>query len=304
MYFNTLVLSGGSLKGMALLGCFKYLEERDLLSDVHMLIGTSFGSIIAYLYVLGYTSFEMTSLLKTCLENYPKNPMTADCLFNAICNLGIDNGEYIYTMLSEALYNKLHVKDITFIDLAKKTGKDLIVSAVNVTQCTTRYFNMDDSPTLSVLQAVRMSISIPLIFEPVMFNGDMYVDGGLFDNLPINYIQYKKDTKGNMSLKDVLAISIVQREPTDNPVIYKELKKENTKPDFMSFIRIILNAMVTKLNDRQPNPDKFKVVTVTIHDTALLDEYSLKDSAFLLLENLVNTWVHRGYTSMIEQLTR
>ena len=37
---------------------------------------------------------------------------------------------------------------------------------------------------MNVLICLRMSISMPLIFSPIIFNGDYYIDGGLIDNLP------------------------------------------------------------------------------------------------------------------------
>src|SRR6056297_3966536 len=45
----------------------------------------------------------------------------------------------------------------------------------------------------NVVKAVQASSSIPIIFSPVEINGQLYVDGGLLDNVPIKPLQEKCD---------------------------------------------------------------------------------------------------------------
>ena len=52
-----LCFSGGGIKAFAHIGALKALEEKNLKFD--MVAGTSSGSIIAILYALGYSSYEM-----------------------------------------------------------------------------------------------------------------------------------------------------------------------------------------------------------------------------------------------------
>ena len=48
---------------------------------------------------------------------------------------------------------------------------------------------------MSIILAIRMSISIPIIFTPVNYKNNLYVDGGICNNFPINYCN-KKTTFG------------------------------------------------------------------------------------------------------------
>ena len=62
---NTLILSGGGVKGIAYIGALKYLDElktkEDLKVDINIqeILGVSVGSIVGLLYILGYTYDEL-----------------------------------------------------------------------------------------------------------------------------------------------------------------------------------------------------------------------------------------------------
>jgi len=51
-----------------------------------------------------------------------------------------------------------------------------------------RYFDYTNQPNLSVVTAIRMSISYPGYFTAVRYQGDYYVDGGMLDNVPIAFL--------------------------------------------------------------------------------------------------------------------
>ena len=56
--YDTLVLSGSSIKGFAFLGALQYLYENNKL-NIDNYIGTSAGAIISYLLIIGYTPIEI-----------------------------------------------------------------------------------------------------------------------------------------------------------------------------------------------------------------------------------------------------
>ena len=57
--FDTLVLSGGSSKGILILGALQYAQDNFLLNKINKYIGTSVGSIICFLLLIGYTPIEI-----------------------------------------------------------------------------------------------------------------------------------------------------------------------------------------------------------------------------------------------------
>lgn len=54
----------------------------------------------------------------------------------------------------------------------------------NVERNRLRYISTHDDPQLSAARAVRMAIALPLAFEPVEYEGDSYLDGGIVEILP------------------------------------------------------------------------------------------------------------------------
>ena len=68
MYYN-LVLSGGALRAIALLGAIKYLEELNILKNIKQYVGTSAGSIISFLIIIGYSSNEIINMFSNVINN-------------------------------------------------------------------------------------------------------------------------------------------------------------------------------------------------------------------------------------------
>jgi len=59
MFYDCLVLSGGSSKGIVSLGALQYAVDNFLLKNVKTYIGTSSGAMICYLLAIGYTPIEI-----------------------------------------------------------------------------------------------------------------------------------------------------------------------------------------------------------------------------------------------------
>ena len=61
--YNTLVLSGGGIKGLLILGALQYLYETGKLQkkNIRKYIGTSIGAIINVLLIIGYEPKEIVA---------------------------------------------------------------------------------------------------------------------------------------------------------------------------------------------------------------------------------------------------
>ena len=57
--FDTLVIAGGSSKGIVTLGALQYLYDNNIGKNINTYIGTSSGSIICFLLIIGYTPIEI-----------------------------------------------------------------------------------------------------------------------------------------------------------------------------------------------------------------------------------------------------
>jgi NTE family protein len=158
-----LVLSGGGARGIAHIGVLKALNELNIHPTI--ISGTSAGSIIGVLYAMGLSSQEMIDFVgHSSLWKFFRFEWSAG---------GLSNLNYLKERLIQVGIPP------NFEDLQKK----LYVTATNLTKGKTEIFH--EGPLLDTILA---SCSIPLVFKPVIINGDRYADGGILNNLPASAI--------------------------------------------------------------------------------------------------------------------
>lgn len=283
MTFRSVVFSGGSLKCISFLGCIKYLEDHNMLSDTKNLIGTSFGALICFYLAL---NFKSTEILKLCSHHSKHYPIpNVDDLLNMYKSSGLDNGKYVVSCLKKALMFKHNVEDITFVELAKKCGKNVVVCCTNLSDCSTEYFCVDTHPNMSVIEALRMSISIPMIFTPIIHKGKVYVDGCLFKNFPYDFF-----TDAN-PLEDTLGFTIT----TD------EVKQvfQKAPNNVLEFMYMLIMSMYNKMNDKsivEPSISK-NVVIINLQEEDAL-EFTWSNLSFHASEEQLKGLFDKGYASI------
>ena len=163
-----IALGGGGTRGFAHLGVLKALEEKGIKIDV--VSGTSAGAIVGSLIASGKTSDEAYRLMK-------KNKLTDFAKIKMPVNgfMSLERmGEKLREMLSSLNFSDLKLPFYTSVTNIL-TGKLEYISDGNV------------------VKAVQASSSIPIIFSPVEINGQLYVDGGLLDNVPVKPLVDKCD---------------------------------------------------------------------------------------------------------------
>jgi predicted acylesterase/phospholipase RssA len=200
MPFNKLVLSGGSMKGLAYVGFLEYLEENKLVLDIlDEIVGTSIGALSALVIILGYTSAD----LKEIFINFDFENLKDFKVSSLVSNYGLDDGTRMDAMIKVFIKNKKFDENVTLKQLFKKTKKSLVTVATNVNSRETVFFNKEKYPDLPVYLAVRMSLNIPFIFSPVLYNGHYYADGGLTCNFPAKYYSVNGVSVNGVSVNGV-----------------------------------------------------------------------------------------------------
>ena len=193
MYSN-LVLSGGALKAVVLLGAVKYLEEKDLIKHFKNYIGSSAGAIIIFFLIIGYKSYEIKDILIEEINNIVD--LDFENIDDFFINYGIDNTDRNKDILKKYLIKKTKLNDITFIEFAKKYGLNFTITGTNLTTRNTDYFNVDNFPNMSMIDALVITSCIPLIYKPIEYNDNLYIDGGIYNNFAYNYYKNKNDSLG------------------------------------------------------------------------------------------------------------
>jgi predicted acylesterase/phospholipase RssA len=182
--YKRLVLSGGSIKGIAYIGVLRYFEEnKDHFSKIEEFVGTSIGAFMSLLIVLNYSSKELKELFWDLDFNSFKDFSVGALLEN----FGLDNGLKLEGMIKRVIVNKKLNPELSLSQLQNVTGKSLVCCATNLNGKKTKYFDAYSDPNFPVFLAVRASMSIPMIFAPVPYNGHLLVDGALTNDIPVSY---------------------------------------------------------------------------------------------------------------------
>jgi len=194
-----LILSGGGMKGIAHLGAIKALEELEMMKYIDTYCGTSVGAMISALLCVGYTADELFSFISMMDMSKVK------CLsFNNLLKLfGLDDGKKMEIVFEKMFKAKGIPANITFKQLFDRTKKILIITVSCLNDKKVYYHSYQTVPDMQVLTAVRMSISIPIYFAPVKYQGKMYVDGGCMDNYPIQLFSDCLDEVVGLCLADI-----------------------------------------------------------------------------------------------------
>jgi NTE family protein len=163
-----IALSGGGVKGFAHLGVLKALEEKGIEADV--LAGVSAGAIVGSFIAAGKKPSEVMELInKSDFFDFAKLSLP-------------DRGIFTLDNMTENLEKSLGIKNFEELKIP------FYVGAANLEKARMEYFNKGD-----LIKIIQASSSIPVLFSPVEINGELYVDGGLFENLPVNPLLDKCD---------------------------------------------------------------------------------------------------------------
>lgn len=198
-----LVLSGGGAKGIAHIAVIKALEENNI--PIDYITGTSMGAVVGGLYAAGYTPDEMMALIKSkgfvdwstgkinpgyiyYFDRDPSSPAMVRI------NLGSTGGGKPLSVLPTSLINPLPM-NFAFMDLfAAYTAQcggnfdNLFVPLRTVTSDVYQKRKLVLSHG-SLGDAIRASMSFPLVFRPIEIDSVLVYDGGIYDNYPFNVMR-------------------------------------------------------------------------------------------------------------------
>jgi predicted acylesterase/phospholipase RssA len=210
--FDTLVLPGGSVKGLFILGALQYCYDNFLLTDLHNYIGTSSGAMSSFLLAIGYTPVEI--ITKICTNQIIERMQHFD-IFAMINNLGATSFSNISEYLEKLTIDKIGYLP-TFHDLKHKFNKNFICVTYNLSKGAAEYLSYETHPTLPCLVALRMTSNLPLIFENYKYGNNFYIDGGIVDNFSIDVAQ----TIGNRVLGIHIVFENAKFSTSDNVLDY------------------------------------------------------------------------------------
>lgn len=168
-------MSGGGVKGICMLGALSKID----ISKVRFIAGSSAGGLIAALLCV-LSPFEALQVIRGA----PCTITDSVDLENLLIHFGLASQQSLLFSLSRVFYEKIKNNNPTFKDILDKTGYSLTITGSNVTQKRCEYFSASNTPSMSVLKAVEITITIPFVFRRVIYNDDVYADGSIMDMYP------------------------------------------------------------------------------------------------------------------------
>ncbi len=193
-----LVLSGGGSRGAAHIGVIKALEENHI--PIDYIVGTSIGAVIGGLYAIGYTPAEMEDFIAS--ESFSRliagNMNEKNIFFfkkedqNASWIAFDFNLKKKFTSLLPTNLISPYEMDFKFLELLASASA---VSDYNFDEFMIpfRCVVADVDSTKSIVMrhgdlnsAIRGSMSIPFVFNPITIDGRLVFDGGMYDNFPVD----------------------------------------------------------------------------------------------------------------------
>jgi NTE family protein len=198
-----LVCEGGGVKGIGLAGAYSVLEEHGY--QPNNVAGTSAGAITAALIAAGYSADELKKIVfemdfrRFEDKNWEEHLPGVGIPLSLLMRTGIYKGDEFYDWLKGLLAEK---NIYTFADLKAGWEKPKFESRLQVIASDISSRQLLVLPrdaevlgerwdTLEVAKAVRMSMSIPIFFQPVRMQNPktnhvhVIVDGGMLSNYPV-----------------------------------------------------------------------------------------------------------------------
>tara|TARA_B100001123_G_C15321236_1_gene1027983 strand:+ start:1836 stop:2720 length:885 start_codon:yes stop_codon:yes gene_type:complete len=223
---DTLFLSGGGINSLAIVGVFQYLFDNNIitpdLSGIKNIICVSGSSFIILPFLLKLSIHSIIKIFLTYNEkiiNFKEFHIN-----NLFTHYGLYDLDFLDNLIIPLLINRGFSKNMTLLELYNLTSINLVIKVVNINQKTIKYINHVSDPDIPIIQAIKMTCCIPFVFKPIQYRGDLYNDGGISGNFPIEYNQRIKSKK-------YLGIRIKSKENRSNiNTIMDYLKSLNALP--------------------------------------------------------------------------
>ncbi|MGL4992669.1 MAG: patatin-like phospholipase family protein [Bacteroidales bacterium] len=266
-----LVLSGGGAKGIAHIGLIQALEENNI--PIDYITGTSMGAIVGALYSMGYTPAEMLQVIKSedfrlwqsgTIRKEDEFYFKKNDPIPEILQFNIDfKGDSIKPQtyfLPSSLINPVQM-NLAFLGLCSQSDaianydfSNLFVPfrcvGADVYNKQPIVFRNGD-----LGQAVRASMTFPLVFKPIEIDNMLIYDGGIYNNFPTDIM------KQDFSPDFIIGSSV-----TDNP----------SKPKDRDIMGQLENMIMQK-TDYTINPEEGIYIRSKLSQYGILDFGSADD---------------------------
>jgi len=207
MTIENLVIGTGGLHIFKLVGAIDNLLKKGYINqdEIKNIYCTSAGAILGVLLCLKTDWDDLKNyIIKNPWNKTFDDLITTSSLLSAIHDKGILDKQ-IYIKIFYPIF-KIHglKMSMTLKELFEYSNIKINIYAFNITTFESEVFNYETQPDLSILEVIYASCALPFIFKPSLINNNMYMDGGLKDEYPLN-----KCIEDGMDKETILGIKII-----------------------------------------------------------------------------------------------
>ncbi len=228
-----LALGGGGARGLAHIGILKVMQREQIPIDV--VTGTSMGGIVGAMHAVGMTPEQMEA------EATKRGEIGQ--IFKLIdlrlVGSGLLGGKRIKKMLADMLGAETTFADLRLpfavVSTDYNSGREVVLKEGNVAD------------------AVRATMSVPGVFEPVELGGYKLLDGGVLDNVPVGVAR-------NLGAEKVIAVDVLPNfrlnQPGQDPIV-PPLKTKKVPKAYRQLwhVELVMIAALTEFRLKESAPD-------------------------------------------------
>jgi len=248
MTIKHLVISGGGPSMIQVLGAIQHLEEKEFicLKNIETIYGTSAGAIVGVLLCLG---FDWETINDYIIKRpwHDVFPIKVQSLLEAYTKKGLFGISTIKKCFKPLLDAKDISMNINLEEFFNLSHIELHFFSFEINEYKIHDISYLTHPKLSLMQAIHMTCSLPVLFSPVCVEDKCYIDGGVFCNYPLNYC-----IESGKSLDEILGIK--NKYSSEAPII----NADSTIMDFL--LGFIYKAVFSVNTDHAQSHLKNEVV--------------------------------------------
>ncbi len=261
-----LALGGGGARGFAHIGVLKVIDELEI--PIDYIAGTSSGAVIGALYAMGYSAVQIEEMIlklkwqdifdeKVCREDeYIGNKRWkpyANVFFDVRKNLlpklpsAFLSGNNLTNLLFDLTFQSSEIRDFDQLPIPFRCV------ATNILTGERKEFSQG-----YLLEAVRASMSFPSIMQPFEIDNQLFIDGGILANLPVE------------TVRDMGADFIIGIQTSSG------LKSEEELVSLIDVLDQTINLRITQNVERSAELCDI-LIAPDIQEISLLDFHRIKD---------------------------
>ncbi len=297
-YFTHLVFSGNAIRSICLLGIIRYIYFNKIENYIKNAAGTSMGSFFCLAFALKIPVDELETIILKTINNKDLTIIPSNKFIDLFTNLGFIDSKLYLKEIKEYVKNKYDLDDLTFMELSKLTGVNIYVSTTKVNDGTNFIFNVNDTPNVSVYDAIAASMSIPVLSKPVKINNSYYIDGCISNNLPY-------DVFNNINHYDILCVAIFVKSDYNYKIISET--KDDEEINIMEYFKQIcdifyFNSFKYTYINRIDNFKNPLLISNSHFTTSLNFEIKKNEIIFNISQDDIETLILQGFREMTEYM--